>query len=242
MIEQNDTIDVLAITADRHYYVKGGTDLSLVFRSISVPKHLARLANVLPMYLIQCVRNYDAGLILVDDMYVPLWRDEVTSYHKYIGNPRYTCGEIRELCYSSSLVLQHNFAQGINIATLVTPCCGCATCRNVSMRYAYIVQYSYQLDENNRMHCTYMDVYKVSKFMLSIRLSMDARREVITCPSYYIIDHIYLKMPKISSYQDMKTWLTKQSDLFRMCAPIELRPCTWLDMRTLIMAKSKLEG
>jgi hypothetical protein len=239
MKEQKDTVDVIAIVADRHYDSKGGTDLSLTFRSISVPRYLATACDTLPMYLVQSVRNYDAGLILLDDVYIPLWRDDVISYYRYIGNPKYKCGDLRELCYTSSLVLDHKVAPNMTVATIVTPCCGCVTCRNVSMRNAYIVQYSYHRGDRNSIHSMCMDVYKVNKFMLSVLLSMYERREFISCLSYYIVDHIYLKMPKISSYEEMKTWLTKESDLFRMCAPDELRECTWPEMRSMIIAKAK---
>jgi hypothetical protein len=240
MTEHKDTIDILAITADRRFYRK--KEVYLALTSMRVPKYLARLPDMLPVQIFRCVSECDVGLILLDDMYVPILPDEITSRYKYTENPKDTCVESRELLDSSSLVVNYNVEKNTYIAILVTPCCGCVTCHKVSMSDAYIVMYEYHLDERNRAHCTYMDAYKVSKFMLKIALSTYSERDMITCPSYYVVHYLYRNIPDVSSYDEMKKWLTKESGIFRMCAPTELRRCTWLDMSTVMLAKAKLEG
>jgi hypothetical protein len=237
MKEPKNNSDVIAVSFERIGTNRIYRTVSMFFHQVSISNASERLCDILPALLITSVNEYECGLIICDDMYAPMWRDDVYGYRDYVEEISYNNNSSIQSCCVTALLLDRALVSGTVIVTGITPSCGCVTCRRVRLPHTYIIQYSYDKNNDGNMCAQYIDVYKVGRVVLDALLSMHRRRDLVQCSSFYIVDVLNWDIPHVRNYEDMRTWLTKKSELFRLSGPDRLRACTWQEMRNFLASR-----
>jgi hypothetical protein len=234
MMDRKNTADVIAVSFERVGTNPIYRTVSMFFHRVSLSDASERLCDILPALLITSVNEYESGVIICDGMYATMWRDDIASYREYVDEICNHHSDAVKSCCLTALLLDKILSSDTVIVTGITPCCGCVTCRRVTLPEAYIIQYSYDKNKDGAMCSKYMDVYKVSKLVLDALLSVHRRKDLVQCSSFYIVDVLNWDTPYVRDYEDMRTWLTEKSELFRLSGPKRLRACTWQEMRNMI--------
>jgi hypothetical protein len=237
MMERKNNADVIAVSFERIGTNPIYRTVSMFFHRVSLSDASERLCDILPALLITSVNEYESGVIICDGMYAPMWREDIYSYREYVDEICYHHSNAIKSCCVTALLLDRTLVSGTTIVTGITPSCGCITCRRITLPDAYIIQYSYDKNKDGTMCSPSMDVYKVSRLVLDALLSVHKRKDLVQCSSFYIVDVLNWDIPHVRDYEDMRTWLTGKSELFRLSCPQRLRACTWQKMRNIIASR-----